>query len=89
MKFEQFEMKSLDNKKLNKDKRITAHLIPYKLNNGFFSFFLQKRSDNAERNPGRFTIFGGGIEGKESPEQAMLREMMEELNFTPPITIST
>lgn len=83
MKFEQPKMKSLDNKKLDKDKRITAHLIPYKLNNGLFSFFLQKRSDNAERNPGWFTIFGGGIEGKESPEQVMLREMMEELNFTP------
>lgn len=65
------------------DKRTTAHLIPYKINNGAFSFFLQKRSNNAERNPGGFSIFGGGVEKEESPEQGMLREMNEELNFTP------
>jgi 8-oxo-dGTP pyrophosphatase MutT (NUDIX family) len=64
-------------------KRLTAHLIPYKINNGAFSFFLQKRSDTVERNPGRFSIFGGGIEGEETPEQGMLREMKEELNFVP------
>ncbi|MEI8339741.1 MAG: NUDIX domain-containing protein [bacterium] len=64
-------------------KRLTAHLIPYKINNGIFSFFLQKRSDNTERNPGKLSIFGGGVEGVETPEQGMLREMKEELNFTP------
>ncbi|MEI6627085.1 MAG: NUDIX hydrolase, partial [bacterium] len=67
----------------NKSKRITAHLIPYKIINGEFFFFLQKRSDDAERAPGWFTIFGGGVELGETAEEAMLREVKEELNFIP------
>jgi 8-oxo-dGTP pyrophosphatase MutT (NUDIX family) len=65
------------------NKRRTAHLIPYKINNGNICFFLQKRSENAERNPGYFCVFGGGIEGKENSEQGMLREIKEELSFVP------
>lgn len=67
----------------NIKKRITAHLIPYKIVNGDFLFFLQKRSDDAERHPGWFTIFGGGVEPGETTEEAMLREIKEELNFIP------
>ncbi|MDD3006610.1 MAG: NUDIX hydrolase [Candidatus Pacebacteria bacterium] len=67
----------------NKNKRITAHLIPYKIIDGHFFIYLQKRSNDAEREPGWFTIFGGGVEGEESPETAMLREIKEELNFIP------
>ena len=67
----------------DRDKRITAHIIPYKINKGSFSFFLQKRSDDAERNPGGLSMFGGGIEKGETLEQGMLRETKEELNFTP------
>lgn len=67
----------------NKDKRITAHLIPYKIIDGSFFFYLQKRSESAERHPGWFTIFGGGVEEGESSEKAMLREIKEELNFVP------
>jgi 8-oxo-dGTP pyrophosphatase MutT (NUDIX family) len=65
------------------EKRITAHLIPFKVENGKFFFYLQKRSENALRNPGWFTIFGGGIEKEENTEQAMLREIKEELDFIP------
>jgi 8-oxo-dGTP pyrophosphatase MutT (NUDIX family) len=64
-------------------KRITAHLIPFKVENGEFFFYLQKRSENALRNPGWFTIFGGGVENEENKEQAMLREIKEELDFIP------
>lgn len=67
----------------NKNKRITAHLIPYKIIDGHFFIYLQKRSNDAERKPGWFSIFGGGVEGGESPEKAMLREIKEELNFIP------
>ena len=67
----------------NLDKRITAHLIPYKINKEGFFVYLQKRSGTASRNPGWYTIFGGGFEGEEKPEQAMLREIKEELNFIP------
>ncbi len=65
------------------DKRITSHIIPYMHKGNSFSFFLQKRSDSAERHPGWFTIFGGGIEGDETREEAMLRESKEELSFIP------
>lgn len=67
----------------NKSKRITAHLIPYIIIDDEFFFFLQKRSDNVERHPGWFTIFGGGVELGETAEEAMLREIKEELNFIP------
>ena len=64
-------------------KRTTAHIIPYISKSGGFFFFLQKRSDDAERAPGGFTIFGGGVEKDETPETAMLRESKEELNYIP------
>jgi len=67
----------------NTSKRITTHLIPYKIINNEFFFFLQKCSNNAERHPGWFTIFGGGVELGETAEEAMLREIKEELNFIP------
>ena len=66
-----------------KHKRITAHLIPYKIEEGKFFFFLQKRSNDDMRHPGWFTIFGGGVEEGENREQAMLREIKEELDFVP------
>jgi 8-oxo-dGTP pyrophosphatase MutT (NUDIX family) len=66
-----------------KEKRITAHIIPYRIRGRSIYFFLQKRSDNAERHPGWFSIFGGGIEKGELPETAMLREAREELDFVP------
>ena len=65
------------------EKRITAHIIPYISKESGFYFFLQKRGSGAERAPGGFTIFGGGIENDETPEKAMLRESKEELNFIP------
>ena len=65
------------------EKRTTAHIIPYISKGGSFLFFLQKRSNDAERAPGGFTIFGGGVEKGETPEKAMLRESKEELNFIP------
>jgi 8-oxo-dGTP pyrophosphatase MutT (NUDIX family) len=62
---------------------MTAHIIPYIYKGGIYYFFLQKRSDNAERNPGGLTIFGGGIEKGETAEGAMLRESKEELDYIP------
>ena len=43
--------------------------------------FLQKRSQDAVRLPGHFGFFGGGIDGNETPEEALIREIREELSY--------
>jgi mutator protein MutT len=42
---------------------------------------LQHRADDAARLPGYWAFFGGGIEAGESPEQAVYREIVEELGY--------
>jgi len=61
------------------EKREVATLIPYKITNEETSFFLQIRDQNAPRLPGFFGLFGGGLETNETPEEALRREIQEEL----------
>lgn len=58
-------------------------LIPYNITNGNFSVYLQKRNKNAKVLPSHFSFFGGKIEEGESANQALEREITEELCFTP------
>ncbi|PIV46762.1 hypothetical protein COS21_03665 [bacterium (Candidatus Gribaldobacteria) CG02_land_8_20_14_3_00_41_15] len=64
-------------------KRQCAIFIPYRQSNGDVFVFLQKRSKTAQRIPDYFGFFGGGFEGEERAEQALSREIKEELNYCP------
>ncbi len=74
---------NVDNERF--DKRRSVLLIPYYKENDEVYVFLQKRSANAERLPGMFGLFGGGLESNESPEQGLVWEIQEELS----VAIST
>jgi 8-oxo-dGTP pyrophosphatase MutT (NUDIX family) len=65
------------------DKRMIAVFIAYRRTSDGYEFYLQKRTQSAPTNPGLFSVFGGGIEENETPEQALLREVAEELAYTP------
>lgn len=66
-----------------KEKRLLANLIPYKREGGIYFIYIQKRTEDAKRAPGMFGCFGGGIEHDENPEEALIREIWEELAYTP------
>lgn len=65
------------------DKRKISILIPYKVVENEILVYLQKRSKDAKRLPDYFGFFGGGAENDENPEQALQREMNEEIGFVP------
>ena len=60
-----------------------AALIPYQIRESDIFVFLQKRDRFAPTNPDAFGIFGGSLEGTETPEVGMLREVKEELDWQP------
>src|SRR3989344_4547835 len=66
-----------------KSKRKVALLIPYLIDNDEVLVYLQKKAKDAVRLPDYFGFFGGGLEGKETPEEALGREIKEELDFAP------
>ncbi len=66
-----------------KEKRVVASFLPCRVKAGEMEFYLQKREPNRRILPSVFTMFGGGIENGETAEEGCLREIKEELNYTP------
>ena len=64
-------------------KRHVSILIPYKIKDQQVLVFLQKREKDRKVLPGHFAFFGGKIEEGENPEEALDREIKEELCFNP------
>lgn len=64
-------------------KRKISSLIPYKVKNGKILVYLQKRSSDMKVLPDFFGFWGGGAENDENPEEALQREIKEEMDFVP------
>ncbi len=64
-------------------KRDVSILIPYKIKNQEIFVYLQKRSKDKKVLPSYFAFFGGKLEEGENPEEALDREIKEELCFNP------
>lgn len=65
-------------------KRYTAGLLLYRFNttDSEWEGFLQFRSPGMWYKPNEFSFFGGARDGRESPEEAVVREIHEELGMT-------
>ena len=44
-------------------------------------YYVQQRDSNAVKNPEKITLFGGHVESGELPDQAIKRELQEELEL--------
>jgi 8-oxo-dGTP pyrophosphatase MutT (NUDIX family) len=70
-----------------KQKREVAALLPYRKTSNGLEFFLQQRDMKTHVNAGLLDLFGGGLEEGETTEQALSREIQEELEYVPKTTI--
>ena len=68
---------------LMQEKRGGADLIPYRWDENKPVFYLQMRDAQAPRAANMIAIFGGAVEDDEKIEDALMREMKEELNYVP------
>ena len=64
------------------NKRLTSMFIPYYFKDNELYVFLQRRSSDA-KHPNSLGSFGGGLENEENNENALIREVNEELEYTP------
>ena len=65
----------------SKEKLSGALFLPYYIEGNTLFIFLQKRTADAPQFPNFFGLWGGRIEEGETPEQALTREVKEELGI--------
>lgn len=65
------------------EKMYGVSFIPYRKIEGEWAFFLQKRGPTFRILANMFSTFGGRVEEAETSEEACVREVMEELQYTP------
>ena len=58
-----------------------SNLIPYCFTSNHFEFYLSHRSRDAKQFPDLWSFWGGGIEEGETSEEAVIREIKEELDW--------
>jgi len=63
------------------EKIFAAALIPYRIVDGEIEVFLQKKDDTHPTIPNYFSFWGGMVEEGETPEEAVVRETKEELDY--------
>ena len=63
------------------NKRDHAVLVPYYIKDGKMFVYLQRRDKDAKALPDYFGLWGGKIEDDETVEEALEREIKEELNI--------
>src|SRR3989344_9563472 len=70
-----------DIKYMTKPKRKNSILLPIKFSGEDLLVYLQKRSEDMEKLPGYFGFWGGGAAEGEAPEEALVREIKEEMSL--------
>lgn len=60
-----------------------ANLIPFRRFGSSVEVYLSRRSKTAIQFPNMWSFWGGSIQDRESPEQALIREIKEELVYKP------
>lgn len=64
---------------MDQQKRRISILIPFQNTGSEIKIFFQRRSHDMQTLPDHFGFWGGGAEGIETSEEALLREVKEEL----------
>ena len=65
------------------EKRECASLLPYRKCGDEYEFYLQKRETTRKVLPGVFAMFGGELAMGETCEEGLVREIEEELMYSP------
>jgi 8-oxo-dGTP pyrophosphatase MutT (NUDIX family) len=66
-----------------KNKKEVSSYVPYRKKGDSYEYYVQKRTADAKLNPGHIGLFGGHAENAETPEEALMREIQEELAYVP------